>query len=608
MRNEPPPSPPAAILGTQTGGLSVVAPNPGDLTNRGKHGILGPVRGWLSPGGLRGLQNRLRGAAEAALVGSTPIHSRLALPGTRLASLARVQRDRPSMQETLVSSGTSAASGPSRLDAERQRAGSLAGLSYLFLQTDRRFALMAVIALCMAAGLVAGAYVALLSPVYAAAGAVAIVGGLLILRNTQWGFVVLFSVICLLPFGALPFKIGFTPTFLDLSLLAIYFVWVVRIATGRTGEFVATPLGLPIVVFLLLACASFIAGLGHAYLDQYVLRHFVEILLSVSLFFVIVNCVRTRRQLRILITVMILAGFAAALIGVFLYVIPSEWSIRLLSALGRVGYPTGSGVLRYIEDDASLPQRAISTSTDPNVLGGLLILVTTLTAAQLFARRPLLPRPAIALIVLVNGLCLYLTYSRGSMLGLAAGLGLLAIVKYRKLIPVMVVGGALLMLLPQAQDYAQHLIEGFQIQDLATQMRLGEYKDALALISRHPWIGVGFVGTPEGSLYIGVSNVYLLMAEEMGLIGLAVFLVILVLFFRQVWRAWPVVQHVQGLEAILLGLTAAIAGILVGGILDHYFFNLDFPHSVSTFWIFLGLAMTTIHLGTQPDPQAGASP
>jgi O-antigen ligase len=169
----------------------------------------------------------------------------------------------------------------------------------------------------------------------------------------------------------------------------------------------------------------------------------------------------------------------------------------------------------------------------------------------------------------------------------------------------MVVGGALLMLLPQAQNYAQHLIEGFQIQDLATQMRLGEYKDALALISRHPWIGVGFVGTPEGSLYIGVSNVYLLIAEEMGIIGLAVFLVILVLFFRQVWRAWPVVQQVQGLEAILLGLTAAIAGILVGGILDHYFFNLNFPHSVSTFWIFLGLAMTTIQLGTRPDPHAG---
>jgi hypothetical protein len=40
----------------------------------------------------------------------------------------------------------------------------------------------------------------------------------------------------------------------------------------------------------------------------------------------------------------------------------------------ELGYPTGSGVLRYVEDNPDLPMRAISTSTDPNVLGGLLIL------------------------------------------------------------------------------------------------------------------------------------------------------------------------------------------------------------------------------------------
>jgi hypothetical protein len=32
--------------------------------------------------------------------------------------------------------------------------------------------------------------------------------------------------------------------------------------------------------------------------------------------------------------------------------------------------------------------------------------------------------------------------------------------------------------------------------------------------------------------------------------------------------------------------------------LDHYFFNLDFPHSVSIFWIYLGLAMAAVRLGT----------
>lgn len=478
---------------------------------------------------------------------------------------------------------------------------TLGSLQRIFIESDRRFTLIAIVALSVAAGLAVGAYVAILSPLFAVVGVLAVVGALLMLRDTQWGLVAIIGLICLLPFGALPFKIGFTPTFLDLALVAVYFVWIVRIATGKVGRFIGTTLGPPIAVFLLLAAASFVAGLAHAYLDQYVLRHFAEILLSIALFFVIVNCVRTQQQLRTLVLVILVAGFGAAFVGVFLYFIPAAWSIRLLSALGRVGYPSGAGVLRYVEDDPDLALRAISTSTDPNVLGGLLILVTVLTAAQLFARKPILPRPAIAVMVLVDALCLYLTYSRGSMLGLAAGLGVLALVKYRKLIPVMIVAGVLLLLLPQAQDYVQHFAEGLQFQDLATLMRLGEYKDALILISRHPWIGVGFVGTPEISLYIGVSNVYLLMAEEMGLVGLGVFLLIIVLFFRKVWLAWPAVRQQEGLEAILLGLTAALSGILVGGMADHYFFNLNFPHSVSVFWIYLGLAMVTVRLGTTAD-------
>jgi O-antigen ligase len=485
---------------------------------------------------------------------------------------------------------------------------SLSGLQRIFVGSDRRFSLLVIVALCVAAGLAAGAYVALLSPLLAVVGTLAIVGGLLMLRDIQWGLVAIIGLICLLPFGALPFKIGFTPTFLDLALIAVYFVWVVRIATGKSGRFVGTALGLPIVVFLLLACASFVAGLAHAYLDQYVLRHFVEILLSIGLFFVIVNSVNTKAQLRLLVLVILLAGFVASLVGVFLYFIPAEWGIRLLSVLGRVGYPTGSGVLRYVEDNPDLALRAISTSTDPNVLGGLLILITTVTAAQLFTRKPLLPRYVLGLMVLVDAACLYLTYSRGSMVGLVAGLGVLAVVQYRRLIPAMIVAGALLMLLPQAQDYVQRFVEGVQLQDLATLMRLGEYKDALLLISRHPWIGVGFVGTPETSLYIGVSMVYLLIAEEMGLIGLGVFFLIVVLFFRQVWQAWAEVRKEEGMGAILLGLTAAVAGILVGGIFDHYFFNLSFPHSVSIFWIFLGLAMVAVRLGTEGTVRAERLP
>jgi O-antigen ligase len=470
----------------------------------------------------------------------------------------------------------------------------------ILLESDRRLAIAVIVALCVAAGLLAGAYVAILSPLFAAAGVLVIAAGLLMLRDVWWGLAALIGLITLLPFGALPFKLGFTPTFLDLVLIAVYFVWLARVARGKAGSYVSTALNLPIAVFLLLACASFIAGLGHSYLNQYVLRHFVEILLCISLFFMIVNNVRTWPSLKGLVLVLMAAGFGAAVIGVVLYFLPAEWSIRLLSMLGRVGYPTGSSVLRYVDDDPSLPQRAISTSTDPNILGGLLILITLLTVAQLFSREPLLKRPLLAGMALVDAVCLYLTYSRGSLLGLVVGLGVLAAVRYRRLIPLMALAGALLLLLPQAQAYVQRLVEGLRAQDLATQMRLGEYKDALLLIGRHPWIGVGFVGTAETSLYIGVSSVYLLMAEEMGLIGLTAFLLIITLFFVQVRRTWPRIvregraNYAQ--QAVILGLVASIVGILVGGILDHYFFNLDFPSSVSVFWLYLGLAMAALRI------------
>ena len=63
---------------------------------------------------------------------------------------------------------------------------------------------------------------------------------------------------------------------------------------------------------------------------------------------------------------------------------------------------------------------------------------------------------------------------------------------------------------------SQRLLEGFSGQDLATQMRFGEYKDALILIERYPLFGVGFTGTPDMDIYLGVSMLYLIIAENMG--------------------------------------------------------------------------------------------
>ena len=256
--------------------------------------------------------------------------------------------------------------------------------------------------------------------------------------------------------------------------------------------------------------------------------------------------------------VIILAGLAAAIIGIVLYYLPRYLTVRILSALGRFNYPTGWGVLRFVENNPELPLRATSTSIDPNVLGGMLIMVIALAVPQLFSSRPVLPRYVIAPILGVLGFCLYLTYSRSALIGLTASMVLIGLLRYRRLLILLLLVALLILYLPQTQDYVERLQAGLKGQDLATKMRFGEYKDALILISRYPWFGVGFAGAPDIDIYIGVSSLYLLMAEQMGVIGVGVFLIIMGRFFALAWRGWRASRDNPRLEALLVGLAGAL--------------------------------------------------
>ena len=410
------------------------------------------------------------------------------------------------------------------------------------------------------------------------------------LRDIEVAYLGVMGVIALLPFASLPYSIGFKPTFLDLALGALFFVWVVPYLLGEEQRFDATPLGVPVLVFATLAIGTFVTGLAHGVLTVTLIRRFAETLLSIALFYLVVNTVRDVGRLRRLLRWLILCATAAAVLGIILYVLPDLLTIRILSALGRLGYPTGLGVLRYIRDDPTLMQRATSTSVDPNVLGSLLNLAIAMTVPQLFTKRPLLPRWMIVLCLGVMGLCLGLTVSRGSMAAVALAVLFVSVVRYRKLLPWFVVVLVLVLIVPWTQDYIAHFIEGIQLQDLSMKMRLGEYKDALILIRRYPLLGVGFTGAPDIDIYTAVASVYLTIAERMGLIGLVAFLVIAGMLLARFWRWRKVAESLPDLEPLWYGVHTAIIGGLIGGISDHYFFSLDFHHSVTLFWLIVGLA------------------
>jgi O-antigen ligase len=461
--------------------------------------------------------------------------------------------------------------------------------------------LLLTLAICLLLGGAAGALVALLKPQYAFALGLGTAGGIMMLHSRRFTFFVIVAIICLLPFGSVPLPVGFSPTFLNLALGVLFMVWALRFATGLQERWVSSPLSPAVLAFLLLTFAAFIAGLGHARLTATSLRRFAEIPLGIALFFAVLNHVRAQRDVEELTRWLILGSTAVAAIGIVLYVIPQELAIRLLSALRVFRYPAGPDVLRYIEDNPDLPLRAIATQVDPNVLGAMLALTMGLTAPHLFAPRPLLRRRWLALCLAVLGVCLLLTYSRSSLIALAGGLGVLGLARYRRALLVIALCGLLLLFLPQAQPYVAHFVDMVRGQDLATQMRLGEYRDAFTLIGRYPWLGVGFVESPDIDLYLGVSSMYLLIAEEMGLVGLAAFVVCMVVFLFNLFDAWRRDRSGE-FAPWLLGPAVAVVTALVGGFGDHTLFS--FSHALTLFWLVVGLGAVTARLV----PQVGAKP
>lgn len=432
------------------------------------------------------------------------------------------------------------------------------------------------------------------------AGVALLLAGLaafVVLREIEIGFWGVIGVICLLPFATLPIDIGLTPTFLDLALGGVIGVWVLGLVTGRRQTIVTAPITIPLLIFIIVAIFAFVFGLNNGPLTPTLLRHFAELILSLAFVLVVVDYCDSQERLERLLKALLLAGAVAAFIGIALWLLPDETANSLLNTLQRLGYP-GGFVVRYIEDNPELSERAIGTSVDPNSFGGLLLIIGALAGPQIVTGRPLFRRWQTFAIVGLIFVCLVLTFSRTAMLGLAAGWGFIALSRYRRLIPYMLVIGLLFLLLPVSQEYVGRLAAGLSGQDLATQMRFGEYKDALILIQRYPLFGIGFAGSPDIDIYLGVASLYLTIAQQMGLLGLIAFVALVGTVLGYAFFNRHRFKGNERLDPPWLGFHAALIGGLTAGVLDHYLFNIDFHHAVTLFWLLIGLATAATRLAT----------
>lgn len=464
------------------------------------------------------------------------------------------------------------------------------------MHIDRRLYAILVGMVIGALGGIIAILFTVLSPVIAAGLVLGALAGVFILMDVYVALYALIGVLFLLPFGTFPYDIGFTPTLLDMVIGAFLLVYLFQWMKHQRQSFDLTPVHVMISIYMLWLGLSFALGLRHSSPTINAIRQFTGTLLSIGLVFVITDLLRDEKALRRLVLVVMIAIGIQAFIALGLYALPDRIAETILIRLSRIGYPD-SGVIRYIESNPALPERAIGTWVDPNAFGGVLAVSAVLLAPQIFAVRPVLRYRWLTLLVLgMVVLTLILSFSRASMLAMAIGLSFIAFIRYRRFIPFLIAAAMLMLLLPQTQAYVERFVQAFNNADLATQMRVGEYTDSLRLIQRYPVFGVGFTGTPDIDIYTDVASMYLIMANQIGLVGLTIYLITIGSVFLYGLHSYQYARHNDELASIHLGYHAALFTALVNAVADLYFFRLDFQGPITLFWITVALALASSRL------------
>lgn len=470
-------------------------------------------------------------------------------------------------------------------------------LQNLFVSEQRGIASLLIgLLLGMLAGLTALALV-IAGPIITFIAITAVIIGLIALTNLDFALVLLIGVTALLPFGTLPFRLGLTLSLIDTALGLVLVVYLFQWMVGERRNLHMTSAHGAILIFVLVMFFAFVRGIPNAPLTPGVLRRFFALMANIVIALVIVDVVRHIGLLRKLVLTFIGFGVLSALIGIVLWALNDDLATDLLNFLQRIGYP-GGNVLRYREDGVRIGvERAIGTWVDPNAFGGFLMMVGALTAPQVVARRPVTGKRWLVLIAFALIMVgLFVTDSRGSMLGFLGATAVVATIRYRKLFWLGLVLIIIALLLPPTQAYIGRLIAGIQGEDLATQMRFGEYRDAFRLIERYPLLGVGFSAPPDIDLYLAVASTYLTITSNAGVLGLVAYLAAISSVFWYTYQQRSLVLANDQINDLALGLLAGVIAALIGGIFDHFYFNIEFQATSLTMWLFIGLLLAAVHL------------
>ncbi len=242
--------------------------------------------------------------------------------------------------------------------------------------------------------------------------------------------------------------------------------------------------------------------------------------------------------------------------------------------------------------------RVVSTFENPNVLAEYLIMVIPLILAMFILTKDKKARLILGFAGICTGGCLIYTWSRGAWLGFLIGIVIFLVMYSKKTLSVLLFCCLGIPFLPFVlpDSIVQRFTSIGNLGDSSTSYRVNIWRGVLNMLGDGYWrSGVGIGNDSFRLVYPGYAlsgietaphahNLYLQILIEVGVMGLAVFLCMLVLYAQSSFSLH--LNETRREKLVSSALFCGILSVLAQGMTDYIWYNY---RVFLMFWLVLGL-------------------
>lgn len=380
-------------------------------------------------------------------------------------------------------------------------------------------------------------------------------------------------------------------TALNLTNILIFiciFAWLVNKTFSKERVSAHNGLNWIIFIFCLLGVFSVIRG-GFYYGSRYFAEFIIPLkrwLTPVLLYFIALNIIKTKEILKNTMIIILIVVSVAGLLA-----------IKESIDIGDFGSLDSSRVGGIAEQ--------------PNMMGAFFVYYMFLFLGFLYLNWHKIKNWALLVPFLICVRGIQVTFSRGAYLAVVFGFLGITFFKNKILFVLMSIGIVVMLLNPEwlpgsirytidrtvktEQIYGSHGLEDRV--DRSAAMRLEVWKGAFEIIKENPLWGVGYGVFPyvipyyvSGVGEIDAHNTYIIIAAEMGIPVLLVFLLIILVLFRNAFWLYTRVND-YFIKATALGMLGSLSGMLV---VNMFGSRLNSEEVSAYFWVLAALIIRAV--------------